>query len=514
MKIIKNSSRKSCCLLILVSFVVLCTFVNAAPPGLINYQGRLTEASGLAIDGTVEITLRVFDQSIGGTLIYEENVGNTQVSNGLYSFEFGVNGESFAGTSEVVGAGNGNTNVFEYDLSEIPVVLSFEAYVDGDRIPQADYTTVYDSAANKLTLVLLKMDPAKGSEVSVQYQGKSPSILSALNKFDEHFLELVVDRITLNVRERMVSSPFSLSAKTAELAYSLSDDLESRIDYAEKLAEQSLLHSLNQNALIGNTDEDIVLPFYFTTKPDDSNAYYEPGSQYVNRVVELKLPSLGLNANYRPGLQREVDTEIDGYISFVSIKGIFWAHTSRSYNVKFGIKINYSDGSSDSFQFGPDSEYGRDPQTLVDCSSIPNWAHGFPVLWQCLPSSPSKAVDSITASINIPGYDDGRAGFCNTSHLVYCNDTASIPLDPGEFFTRGHHYRYTPIFEGSQEGVTERFYITGENQNSFTLSRDWVFMNKSLKHPMLKLDFLHSKRALEKDLLDLKKLKSVMIFKR
>ena len=44
--------------------------VFAAPPRIMNYQAKLTDASGVALDGTYSITFRIYDAATGGNLLW------------------------------------------------------------------------------------------------------------------------------------------------------------------------------------------------------------------------------------------------------------------------------------------------------------------------------------------------------------------------------------------------------------------------------------------------------------
>ena len=61
----------------------------AQTPSLINCQGRLFDGEKL-LDGEVTMTLRIFDQSEGGSLLYED-VNKVQVVDGIYSTFLGDN---------------------------------------------------------------------------------------------------------------------------------------------------------------------------------------------------------------------------------------------------------------------------------------------------------------------------------------------------------------------------------------------------------------------------------------
>ncbi len=73
----------------------------AAPtPNSIAYQGFLTSATGTAQTGTTTVTVRLYDASTGGTLLFEELHPTTPIVNGYFSVQIGsvgdVNGSTAA----------------------------------------------------------------------------------------------------------------------------------------------------------------------------------------------------------------------------------------------------------------------------------------------------------------------------------------------------------------------------------------------------------------------------------
>jgi formylglycine-generating enzyme len=75
--------------------------VWAAVPGQIHYQGRLTDAEGAVVNGPVAMAVRLYDAASGGTLLYEEDLGNVTVEDGVYSFGFGAAGTGASAGQEI-----------------------------------------------------------------------------------------------------------------------------------------------------------------------------------------------------------------------------------------------------------------------------------------------------------------------------------------------------------------------------------------------------------------------------
>ena len=78
--------------IMLVLFLVSCLAagVHAEVPGLLNYQGVLTDAGGSAVpDGTYEITFRLYNVLSGGTPLWEETQPAVQVTKGIFDVMLG-----------------------------------------------------------------------------------------------------------------------------------------------------------------------------------------------------------------------------------------------------------------------------------------------------------------------------------------------------------------------------------------------------------------------------------------
>ncbi len=72
-----------------LSMVQLSGAALADVPGLINYQGILTDPGGVAIDTTISMTFTIYDDSTGGSTKWTETQPSVQVSAGIYSVLLG-----------------------------------------------------------------------------------------------------------------------------------------------------------------------------------------------------------------------------------------------------------------------------------------------------------------------------------------------------------------------------------------------------------------------------------------
>jgi hypothetical protein len=75
----------------LIFLLVACLSVpaTATPPKLINYQGRLTDATGKAMAGVFNLTIQIFADSIGGAPLWTESHSGILVESGLFNVILG-----------------------------------------------------------------------------------------------------------------------------------------------------------------------------------------------------------------------------------------------------------------------------------------------------------------------------------------------------------------------------------------------------------------------------------------
>lgn len=73
-----------------VSFWLLVTSSSfAAVPHLINYQGRLTDTSGVPLNGTYDLTFRIYDAEAAGNLLWQETHSAVLIQKGIFSIMLG-----------------------------------------------------------------------------------------------------------------------------------------------------------------------------------------------------------------------------------------------------------------------------------------------------------------------------------------------------------------------------------------------------------------------------------------
>ncbi|MCH1497527.1 MAG: hypothetical protein L7U83_00530 [Akkermansiaceae bacterium] len=107
-------------LIAVLSISVSC--LSWAVPSEINYQGRLTDASGDPVTGDVSMSIKVFDAPMNGNELYSEDIGAVTLDdNGVYSFQFGASGQSLVNRSEIIAISDGTSRSYNKTLSATPL---------------------------------------------------------------------------------------------------------------------------------------------------------------------------------------------------------------------------------------------------------------------------------------------------------------------------------------------------------------------------------------------------------
>ena len=63
--------------------------ITAEVPHLISYQGRLTDATGIPIEGSRSVTFRIYDSEVAGNLLWNETHSNVTATEGIFEVLLG-----------------------------------------------------------------------------------------------------------------------------------------------------------------------------------------------------------------------------------------------------------------------------------------------------------------------------------------------------------------------------------------------------------------------------------------
>jgi hypothetical protein len=104
------------------ALLIATSCLSWAVPSEINYQGRLTDASGDPVTGDVSMSIKVFDAPMNGNELYSEDIGAVTLDdNGVYSFQFGASGQSLVNRSEIIAISDGTSTSYNKTLSATPL---------------------------------------------------------------------------------------------------------------------------------------------------------------------------------------------------------------------------------------------------------------------------------------------------------------------------------------------------------------------------------------------------------
>ncbi len=74
---------------ILILTLALAPIVSGEIPEIISYQGVLTDANGLPLNGSFDITVNIYDQAVGATPLWGETHTGVSVSKGIFNVMLG-----------------------------------------------------------------------------------------------------------------------------------------------------------------------------------------------------------------------------------------------------------------------------------------------------------------------------------------------------------------------------------------------------------------------------------------
>ena len=104
----------------------------AQVPSLINYQGRLTDATGAPVTGSKTFAISIYDDATAGNLLYTETIGAVTLDkNGVYSFQFGAAGTNYSLVTETLATTDGIATTYQKTLANTGIVAGTASVTDG-----------------------------------------------------------------------------------------------------------------------------------------------------------------------------------------------------------------------------------------------------------------------------------------------------------------------------------------------------------------------------------------------
>ena len=188
-------------------------------PSEINYQAALFDENGAPVSGNKTLTVKIYDASEDGSLLYEENIGTVELVEGVYSFQFGGNGSQLVWTSDDIASTDGTSTSFTSALSNTPESGSL-VVVDGANYwsESGESNSANFSVANNngnLT-VTYNTAPAAGRAIRADYATREVGSIFTLIDSPEYHMAITVDGVEQSTRTRILTVPFAVKAKTSE----------------------------------------------------------------------------------------------------------------------------------------------------------------------------------------------------------------------------------------------------------------------------------------------------------
>lgn len=73
-----------------LTFIMLMVTAALAVPNLFNYQGKLTNVSGVGVNDSLDMIVRIYDDSTAGTMVDRDTIMNVPVVKGLFDLQYEV----------------------------------------------------------------------------------------------------------------------------------------------------------------------------------------------------------------------------------------------------------------------------------------------------------------------------------------------------------------------------------------------------------------------------------------
>jgi hypothetical protein len=207
----------------ILALLALCAAPAMAVPSGINYQGALTDDQGNPITGTRTMSIKLYDAATAGTLLYSESIGTVDVSDGVFSFEFGTSGTSNAEQSDTVAITDGTATTFQKVLSAAQVVAGTVTVTDGTYTwsqsggssNEENFSVVYSTNLRRVTVTYLNGAPAAGRTITATYRTPASGISGALAGDNQPWAEITVDGVAQVPRQKVLTVPFAHRAISA-----------------------------------------------------------------------------------------------------------------------------------------------------------------------------------------------------------------------------------------------------------------------------------------------------------
>ena len=210
-----------------IKILAACALVGASAsvaysiPSEINYQAALFDENGDPVSGNKTMSVRIYDESVDGNLLYEENMGTVEVVQGVYSFQMGSEGEQLQWISnEILASTDGSKKIYSGTAENVPdenmlsITDGFYAWSEWSGSSNPAFNVNYSSG--NITITYAAAPPA-GRNIVLNYSTRQVgSIFTIADITGEYHLAVVIDGVEQSTRTRILTVPFAVKAKTSE----------------------------------------------------------------------------------------------------------------------------------------------------------------------------------------------------------------------------------------------------------------------------------------------------------
>jgi formylglycine-generating enzyme required for sulfatase activity len=199
-------------------------------PSEINYQAALFDENGDPVSGNKTMSVRIYDESVDGNLLYQENMGTVEVVQGVYSFQMGSEGEQLQWISnEILASTDGSQNIYTGTAENVPdenmlsITDGFYAWSEWSGSSDTAFNVNYSSG--NITITYSAAPPA-GRNIVLNYSTRQlGSIFTIADTTGEYHLAVVIDGVEQSTRTRILTVPFAVKAKTSEDSQIIAQEL-------------------------------------------------------------------------------------------------------------------------------------------------------------------------------------------------------------------------------------------------------------------------------------------------
>jgi hypothetical protein len=362
----------------ILALLVLCAAPATAVPSGINYQGALTDDQGNPITGTRTMSIKLYDAATGGTLLYSENIGTVDVSDGVFSFEFGTNGTSNAEQSDTVAITSGTAATFQKVLSAAEVVAGSVSVTDGTYTwtqasgssNENDFGVAYSTSLRRLTVNYFNGAPAAGRTITATYRTPASGISGALAGDNQPWAEITVDDVAQVPRQKVLTVPFATRASVADSVRSVSPEVSVIIqDLSNLLQRVNMSGVALPSHFFDSTKSGFVAGVNGTIATNKPTATWDASSSAYVSTIPTNPVVTELVSSSSGGLGLQEEAKVYAYLSRISGS----LSVSGQYAETPEIRFVYDDGTYHGIRQGSGSFNIANPNPSKGVRKLEFW---------------------------------------------------------------------------------------------------------------------------------------------